>query len=125
MFFPIPKNLAGVRSVALLLALIRRWECLSGPEVKKWQRHRVGWSATDGRNGAERGAWETLVVIERYVYGPGDMDQGATSLVLHGAKAFERVSLTDFVCVGDALQFSQDNSACARWSLRAPTVGTV
>ena len=57
------KNVTSERPSALLLAMIRWWECLGAPEVPRWQQwHRVGWDATDGRTGgAECAVWETLL----------------------------------------------------------------
>ena len=40
---------------------------LEGSKKKRKGRPRVGWDATDGRNGgAERTAWETLLEVERF-----------------------------------------------------------
>ena len=61
----------------------------------RWRavRKGIGLGATDGRNGgAERTAWETLPEVERFDYKAGEMDQGAITLVLDLALAFERVS---------------------------------
>ena len=58
------------------------------------ERRRVGWDASDGRNGgAERAVWETLLEMETFDYRAGETDQGAITLVLDLAAAFERVSL--------------------------------
>ena len=109
MFFPIPKNVTCERTTALLPTLIRWWEWLRAPEVERWQeRRRVGWDATNGRNGgAERIAWATLLEMDRFDHRAGDMDQGAITLVLDLAEAFERASLP-FGLVSDAFQGSQN-----------------
>ena len=67
MFFLIPKNVTSERPIALVPTMIRWWEGLRAPEVTKWQeRHRVGWDATDGRNGeAARTVWATLLEMNR------------------------------------------------------------
>ena len=77
-------------STALLPTVIRWWEWL-----RAWyERHRVGFDATDGRNGgAVRTVWETLLEMERFDCRAGEMDQGAITLVLDLAEAFYRVSL--------------------------------
>ena len=41
--------------------------------------------------GVERSAWETLLEMERFDYRAGEVDQGAITLVLDVARAFERV----------------------------------
>ena len=48
----IPKNVTSGRSIALLPTLIRWWGWLPALGVGGWQeRHRVEWSAIEGRNG--------------------------------------------------------------------------
>ena len=68
MFFLIPKNVTSERPIALMPTLIRWWEALRAPEVAKWQqKHRVGWDATDGRNGgARQTVWENVMEMERF-----------------------------------------------------------
>ena len=93
--FSIPKGVTSERPTALLPTMIRWWEALRAHEVSRWQeRHSVGWDATDGRNGgAEPTVRETLLDVDRFDYCAGGLDQGAITLVLDLAKAFERVSL--------------------------------
>ena len=95
MFFLSPKNVTSERPLALLPTVSRWWEGVWELEVKRWQaRHRVGWNATDGRNGgAERTVWETLPEMERFEYCAGEKDQGAITLVLDLAETLERVIL--------------------------------
>ena len=50
MFFLIPKHVTIERPIALVPKLIPWWEALRSPEVAKWQKYRVEWDATDGRN---------------------------------------------------------------------------
>ena len=53
------------------------------PVVKRCQHGRVGWDATEGRNGGpDRAAWETLLDLDRSHRRAGEMDQGAITLVL-------------------------------------------
>ena len=61
----------------------------------KWkQKDRVEWDATDGRNGgAQRTVWEVLMEMKRFNGRAKADDQGAATLVLDLAKAFERVGL--------------------------------
>ena len=63
--------------------------------MAKWQqKNRVGWDATDGRNGgAQRTVREVLMEMEKFNGKAKAEDQGAVALVLDLAKAFERVSL--------------------------------
>ena len=63
----------GTPPPRFLFTVIRWWEWL-----RAWQeRHRIGWDATDGRNGgAGRTVWETLLEMERFDCRPGEMDQG-------------------------------------------------
>ena len=95
MFFLIPKNVTSERPIALMPTLTRWWEALRAPEVAKWQqKYRVDWDATDGRNGgAQQTVCEMLMEMERLNGKAKEEDQGAEALVLHLAKAFERVSL--------------------------------
>ena len=95
MLFLIPTNISNERPIALLPTLIRWWECLRALVVERWQeRHRIGWDVTDRRNGgAERTGWETLLEVERFDFKAAEMNQGAITLVLDLAKAFERVGL--------------------------------
>ena len=95
LFFLIPKNVTSDRPIALMPTLIRWWEALRAPEVAKWQqKYRVGWDATDGRNGgAKQTVWENLMEMERFSGNAKGEDQGTVALVLDPAKAFERVSL--------------------------------
>ena len=83
------------RPIALTPTLIRWWEALRAPEVAKWwQKYRVDWDATDGRNGgAQRTVWEVLMEMERFNGRAKAEDRGAVALVPDLAKAFERVSL--------------------------------
>ena len=62
--------------------------------MAKWrQKYRVDWDATDGRNGgAQQTVCEMLMEMERLNGKAKEEDQGAVALVLHLAKAFERVS---------------------------------
>ena len=63
-----------------------RWVRQKKQEEKLWN--------SEGRNGgAERTAWEMLLETERIDDKASDMDQGAITLVLDSAEAFERVSL--------------------------------
>ena len=70
------------------------WEGLRALEVSRWlERHRVGWDATDGRNGGrERTVWETLLEMERFDFRAGVKYPGGITLVLYLAQALERVS---------------------------------
>ena len=62
--------------------------------AKWWQKYRVDWDATDGRNGgAQRTVWGILMEMERLSGRAKEEDQGAVALVLDLSKAFERVSL--------------------------------
>ena len=62
--------------------------------MSRWQeKHSVGWDATDGRNGAVRTVWETLLEMERFDYRAGEMEQEAITLVLDLAQTFWRVGL--------------------------------
>ena len=66
---------------------------MRAPEVTRQHRQRVGWDATEGRNGgAERTVWETLLDMERFEYRASEKDPGAITLVLDMAEALERVS---------------------------------
>ena len=88
------------RPIPLLPTLIRWWQGLRAPEVSRWQeRHRFGWDAADGRHGgAERTVWKhSLIDMERFECRAGEKDQGAITLVLELAEAFELVSL-EMVC---------------------------
>ena len=93
--FLVPKIVTSERNIPLLLAMIRWCEAKRAPEVLTWQqKSRIEWDATDGRNGgAERIVWETFLEMDRFDYHAGEVDQGAITLVLHLAKASERVSL--------------------------------
>ena len=93
MFFGIPKNVRSERPIALMPTLIRSWEAFRALEVAKWQqKYRVGWDATDGRNGgAPRSVCEVLMEMERFNGKAKADDQGAVALVPDLAKAFERV----------------------------------
>ena len=52
-----------------------------------------GWDASDGRNGgAARKVWGSLLETERFDFRTGEKDQGANTLVLDLAYAFERVN---------------------------------
>ena len=84
MFFLIPKNVTSERPIALMPTLTGWWEALRAPEVAKWQqKYRVGWDATDGRNGgAQRTVWELLMEMERFNGKAKAEDQGAVALVL-------------------------------------------
>ena len=95
MFFLIPQNVTSERPIALMLTLIRWCEAVRALEVAKWQqRYRIGWDATDGRNGgAQRTVWEILMEMERFKCRAGEEDFGEVALVLNLAKPFERVSL--------------------------------
>ena len=94
MFFLFPKNVTSERPIALQPTMIRWWEALRTPEALRWQqRYRVGWDATDGRNGGAEGTvWETLLEMESFYYRASENDPGATALVLDLADAFERGS---------------------------------
>ena len=83
------------RPIALTPTLIRWWEALRAPEVAKWwQKYRVDWDATDGRNGGvQRTVWEVLMEMERFNGRAKAEDRGAVAWVPDLAKAFERVSL--------------------------------
>ena len=91
--FLIPKNVTSERSIALLPTLIRWWEWLRCQDGRKGIVL-GGTPLTDGRNGgAEPSVWETLLEMERFDCRVGEKDQGAITLVLDLAKAFERASL--------------------------------
>ena len=95
MFFLIRENVTSGRPVAPMPTLIRWWKALSSPEVAKWQmKYRVGWDATDGRNGgAQQTVWEVLTEMERFDGRAKAEEPGAVALVLDLAEACERVSL--------------------------------
>ena len=78
--FLTPKNFTSERPIAPLPTMIRWWAALRGPEVLRWQqRYRVGWDATEGRNGgAERMVWETLLELERFYHRVSEHDPRAT-----------------------------------------------
>ena len=93
-FFLIPKNLTSERPMALMPTLIRWWEALRAPEEQWQQKNRVDWDSTDGRNGgAQQTVLDFLMEMERFKEKAQEEDQGALTLVLDLAKAFERVSL--------------------------------
>ena len=95
-FFLVTKHVTCGRPITLLPAMIRWWEGLraKGCERKRQQRHRVEWDAIDGRNGgAERIVLVTLLEMKRFVCLAEEEDQGASTVVLDSAKAFEPVSL--------------------------------
>ena len=62
--------------------------------MSRWQeQHSVGWDAIDGRNGAVRTVWETLLEMKRFDYRAGEMEQEAITLVPDLAQTFWRVGL--------------------------------
>ena len=67
-----------------LLTTFFVWQGLRTLDVSTWQeRDRVGWDATDGRNGgAEPLVWEKLLEMERFDYRAGEHNPGAITLVL-------------------------------------------
>ena len=83
------------------------------PEVAKWQqKYRVDWDATDGRNGgAQQTVWEILLEMERLNGKAKEEDLGALALVLDLAKAFERVSFSCGLGLGNVLQLPQEDLA--------------
>ena len=94
MFFLIPKNVTTERLIALMPTLIRWWGALRALEVAKQQKYRVGWDATDGRNGGPSKRcgkfwwrWKDSMTKQKKKI------KGASALVVDLAKAFERVSL--------------------------------
>ena len=92
MFFSIPKNVTGERSIALMPTMICWWEALRAPEVATWPpKYRVDWDVADGRNGgAQQTVWEIMTEMERFKY-RGEEELGAVAFMLDLAKAFERV----------------------------------
>ena len=62
--------------------------------MSRWQeQHSVWWDAIDGRNGAVRTVWETLLEMERFDHRAGEMEQEAITLVPDLAQTFWRVGL--------------------------------
>ena len=114
MIFFLLKNVTSERPIALLLTLIRWRKWLRAPEVSRWQEvHRVGWDATDGRNGvAEPTVWATLLGMDRFDYRAGETDQRAITLFLDLAKAVGRVESSSGVGLDDAL-LPKEDFACA------------
>ena len=84
MFFLIPKNATSERPIALMPTLIRWCEALRVLEVAKY---RLGWDATDGRNGgAQQTVWEILMEMERFHGRARAEERGAVALALDLAK---------------------------------------
>ena len=117
------KNVTSERPIALMPMLIGWWDALKAFEVVKWQqKYRVDWDATDGRDGgAQRTEWEILLEMERVSVCAKGEDQGALSLVLDLAEAFEWVSLS--VVWAWATHFSFPRSAV--WEFRATEASSV
>ena len=126
MFFLIPKNVTTERLIALMPTLIRWWGALRALEVAKQQKYRVGWDATDGRNGGPSKRcgkfwwrWKDSMTKQKKKI------KGASALVVDLAKAFERVQSSCDLRLGDALRLLKEDLANAVRVLRAPEACTV
>ena len=122
MFILIPKNVTSERPIALLPTVIRWWEGLWVQEVTRWQeRHRVGWDATDGRNGGvERTVWEALLEMNRFDYRAAEKDQGTITWVLDFDQCNRARQSPSCAGLGDTFQLHQEYFVCAVRVLRIP-----
>ena len=75
-FFLFPKSVTSERPIALLPILIWWWEWFRAPFIQEWKKKR-------------RPRWDALSEMEKFFHDVEDMDQGADTLVVDSAKAFE------------------------------------
>ena len=62
--------------------------------LPEWRSRKIKWDATEGHNGrAEGTAWEALLEMEKYDVNANEFTQGAVTVVVDFAQAFERVRL--------------------------------
>ena len=91
--FPLPKQIASERPIALLPTLFGGGGWLRALVIDEWKtRSGVKWCA-GGNGGAEKKACEALLYMEKHNYNVEEMDQGAVTLVVDLAKAFAKMQL--------------------------------